>query len=69
MKETKSKPFPENLVGMTVGEATRFLAKMKLELRVTKINGVDKMVTEDYVIRRMNVGIEDNVITEVFRAG
>ena len=59
----------ELLVGLTVDEATKIAEENGWELRVSRVDGEDQIVTADYRPLRLNVAVEGGVVTEVLSAG
>jgi hypothetical protein len=66
---TAATPDPAAFVGQTVEAATPMAAEAGVELRVVREDGVDLVVTEDFRENRLNVAVEDGVITELVSIG
>lgn len=59
----------ETLVGMTVEDAEALAEENDWIIRQLKIDGEDQMATMDLRDNRINVAVEDGVITEVLGGG
>jgi hypothetical protein len=64
MKE-KKKSVDEKVIGLTLDEAK----KIWDDIRVVEVDGHKKIVTRDYVLMRMNVGIRNGKIVKFFNFG
>jgi hypothetical protein len=60
---------PDALIGLTLEEAAPVVAQAGFELRVVREDGVDLVVTEDFRENRLNVAVEDGIITELVSIG
>lgn len=61
--------FEVSIVGLTLDEATKLAEQSGWTVRVARENGVDLALTMDLVETRVNVAVEDGVITEVLNIG
>ena len=58
------------VVGMTVPDAIEFLMEFGIsDIRATSVDGKPRIGTADWVPTRLNVAIEDGVITAVSGVG
>ena len=60
---------PAAVVGRTVEEAERMLTEVGLSLRVVREDGVDLVVTDDYVETRVNVAVDSGTVSTVVSLG
>ncbi len=58
-----------SMVGMTVDEGIELLATQGLHLRVIKEDGEPFMVTMDFRLDRVNVIVDDGIITSIQKIG
>lgn len=56
---------PTDVVGFLVADARDLLARQGYRMRVTRIDGEPAVVTCDYRGDRVNVAVENGVVTEV----
>jgi hypothetical protein len=61
--------FDVSIVGLTLDEATKLAEQSGWTVRVAREDGVDLALTMDFVETRVNVAVEDGVITEVLNIG
>jgi len=57
------------LVGFTVKEAQSIVVKYDYSLRIVKEDGIDFAMTAEYDPMRINIGIENDMVDEVFSVG
>jgi hypothetical protein len=55
----------ENLIGKNVNEVRDFLKENQIPSRVVNIDGVPFMLTNDYNPARLNLSVENGLVTEV----
>lgn len=56
----------KNLIGLTTEEAVTFCEQHNLIYRLSKYNGKPLVLTRDYKTDRVNVEVENNIITQYF---
>jgi len=57
------------LAGFTPDKAEEIVKPFGFHVRVVRVNGHPQVVTRDYNDRRINVAVENNIITEVTSVG
>lgn len=57
----KEKEF-ENIIGMEIEEAEKFLESNKMWMRIVSVDGKGKNITLDFSLSRINVAIKNNRI-------
>lgn len=55
-----------DVVGMAYDEAIKLADAAKLRLRITKMDKKARIVTRDYRLDRINVEVEDGIITHAY---
>lgn len=58
-----------SLLGMTIIEAVNALKIINFTIRSIKVNGEDNIVTDDIKVNRVNVEINNGLITKVCSVG
>lgn len=68
--EEYGEPFDPNVtVGKPVAEAVEFFKERGYTLRMTKVDGQPAICTRDYRIDRINVSVENGIVTELTGRG
>ena len=69
LTEVFAKFAAEALLGKTEEEARKLVEASCCTLRVMKLNGEELIGTADYVPNRINVAVENGVVTEILGNG
>lgn len=59
----------QKLIGMCLSDAISLLEKSNKTLRIVKMDGNFITVTRDFVQNRLNVSVEDGIITDIGEYG
>ena len=57
------------LVGLDIEGAIAQAAARGWEVRVMRLDGEDQLGTADYVVERVNVAVDDEIVTEILSIG
>ena len=56
----------ENLIGLTLEEARSLLSAEQRDYRTVRIDGVGMMISCDFRLERVNLEVENNIVTRTY---
>ena len=59
----------EKIIGMKFTEAAKAIQQEGFKVRITKQDGKNLIVTMDFDVNRINVAVDDDVVTKILGRG